>query len=58
MIDYLFPFGWYNWEDTREFEYKKGFTADSMASKVLAMARFRQLRVKPRKFGVDIIVCV
>ena len=46
VIDYLFPFGWYNWDITRDFEYKKGFTADTMASKVLAMARFRQLRVK------------
>ncbi|XP_065658340.1 uncharacterized protein LOC100206152 isoform X5 [Hydra vulgaris] len=41
VIEYLFPDGWYN----NKMKYPAGFVADSASSKVLAMARFRQLRV-------------
>ena len=42
VVEYLFPDGWYN-----KMKYEEGFVADSAASKVLSMARIRQLRVKP-----------
>lgn len=42
VTEYLFPNGWYNGDKS----YEPGFTADTEASKVLAMARIRQLRVK------------
>nr|XP_047143727.1 uncharacterized protein LOC100197078 [Hydra vulgaris] len=44
VIDYLFPNSWYNGDIKG---YPKGFVADAASSKVLAMARFRQLRVTP-----------
>ena len=49
VIEYLFPKGWYNHDDLPEgkkFTFPKGMIADSATSKLLAMARFRQLRVK------------
>ncbi|XP_065658368.1 uncharacterized protein LOC100211692 isoform X4 [Hydra vulgaris] len=42
VVEYLFPDGWYN-----NMKYEKGFAADNAASKVLSMARIRQIRVKP-----------
>lgn len=49
VIEYLFPKGWYNHDDLPEgkkFTFPKGMIADSATSRLLAMARFRQLRVK------------
>ena len=51
VIEYLFPIGWYNREATNnKFPYPTGMIADTATSKVLAMARFRQLRVKKSKW--------
>lgn len=51
VTEYLFPNGWYNGDKS----YEPGFTADTEASKVLAMARIRQLRVKSSKLRVQIM---
>ena len=45
VTEFLFPPGWYN-----RNVYPKGFVADNAQSKVLAMARIRQLRVQPSMF--------
>jgi len=47
VIEYLFPTGWYNANGTNNaFKYPRDMIADAASSKVLAMARFRQLRLK------------
>lgn len=52
LIPYLFLEKWYN-DDPR---YKIGFVADNEPSKVLALARFRQLRVQKSKLLVVVMV--
>ena len=50
LVPYLFPGIWYNGNPN----YNTGFVADNEPSRILAMARFRQMRVKKGKihFGM------
>ena len=47
VTEFLFPPDWYN-----GMSYKDNFVADNEQSKILAMARLRQLRVTSRKFSI------
>ena len=47
FIPYLYPGKWYNGDP-----YKKQFVADNEPSRIISMARMRQLRVKRSKFSL------
>ena len=50
VTEYMFPPFWYNHNPNIQQEpFPKNYVADNAQSKVLAMSRLRQLRVKPSK---------
>ena len=51
FIPYLFPASWYNGDP-----YMARFVADTEPSKIISMARMRQLRVKKSKFLFGFVI--